>query len=55
MKHTEIHGATKVVEVTVKLVVKADADVQEVISEMDYTFDHPAIVDTEVTDHQEKV
>ena len=41
---------TKIVEITVKLVLKEDADVQEVVSEMDYQFTHPAIVDTEVVD-----
>lgn len=40
--------ATKVVEITVKLVLDENADVQEVVSEMDYNFDHPAIKDTEV-------
>lgn len=40
--------ATKVVEITVKLVIDENADVQEVISEMDYEFTHPAIKDTEI-------
>lgn len=39
---------TKVIEITVKLEIEDDADPQEVVSEMDYSFDHPAIKDTEV-------
>jgi len=55
MKHTEVYGPTKVVEVTVQLTVRADVDVQEMISEMDYTFIHGNnIVDTEIIDHQER-
>lgn len=38
------------VEVVIRVKIKADADVQEVISEMDYDLDHPAILDTEVID-----
>lgn len=38
------------VEVVVRVKIKPDADVQEVISEMDYEFDHPDILDTEVVD-----
>ena len=40
----------RVVEVTVALWIDEDADVAEVISEMDYNFKHPAIRDTEVRD-----
>lgn len=38
------------VEVIVRVKIKPAADVQEVISEMDYEFDHPDILDTEVVD-----
>lgn len=40
--------ATKTVEVVVKLVIDENADPQEVVAEMDYSFEHPAIKDTEV-------
>ena len=36
------------VQVIVTLWVKQGRDVQEVISEMDYDFNHEAIVDTEI-------
>jgi hypothetical protein len=38
------------VEVTVRVKLKADADTQEVVSEMDYNFTHPSILATEVVD-----
>lgn len=38
------------VEIVVSLYLDEDADIQEVVSEMDYTFDHPAIKDTEIVD-----
>lgn len=38
----------KTIEITVKLEIEDDADPQEVVSEMDYSFTHPAIKDTEV-------
>lgn len=38
------------VEVLVTLWVDEDADISEVVQEMDYTFFHPAIRDTEITD-----
>jgi hypothetical protein len=40
----------RVVEITVALWIDEDADVAEVISEMNYEFKHPAIQDTEVRD-----
>lgn len=42
---------TKVVKVTVELIVDDSYDVQEVIQEMDYTFKHDAIIDTEIDDY----
>lgn len=38
------------IEVVVMLDIDEDADVQEVISEMDYVFHHPAIKDSEIVD-----
>ncbi len=38
------------IEIVVRLTIDEDADVQEVVNEMDYTFDHPAIQDTEIVD-----
>lgn len=43
---SEIH---RKVEIVVALWID-DADIQEVVQEMDYTFDHPAIKDTEIVD-----
>lgn len=40
----------RVIEITVALWIDEDADVSEVVSEMDYRFTHPAIQDTEVRD-----
>lgn len=38
------------VEIVVSLWIDEDADVQEVVSNMDYSFEHPAIGDTEIVD-----
>jgi hypothetical protein len=38
------------VELVVALWIDDDADIQEVVQEMDYKFDHPAIKDTEIVD-----
>lgn len=38
------------VQVTVTLWLDASTDVNEVISEMDYSFTHPGIVDSEIRD-----
>ena len=38
------------VEIIVRIKMDADADVQDVISEMDYAFTHPAIKNTEIVD-----
>lgn len=40
----------RIVEIVVKMVVREDADVQEIVSEMDYTFFHPGIISTEIVD-----
>ena len=39
---------TKTVYVTVALEVLRDADVQDIMSECDYSFEHEDIVDTEL-------
>lgn len=41
---------TRAIEVIVEIEVLEDADIQEVISEMDYKFEHPMIVGTEIRD-----
>ena len=38
------------VEVIVALWIDEDADIIEVVQEMDYSFDHPAIQETEIVD-----
>lgn len=43
-------GETRRIEVLVRLEVLDDADIQEVISEMDYSFTHPKIVEHEIID-----
>ena len=44
---SEIH---RKVEIVVALWIDDDADIQEVVQEMDYTFEHPAIKETEIVD-----
>lgn len=43
------------VDIVVSLYLDPDADVQEVVSEMDYTFTHTAIKDTEIVDINSEV
>lgn len=40
----------RVIEIVVAIRVRENADVNEVISEMDYNFNHPDILDTEIRD-----
>lgn len=40
----------RVIEVVVAVTVRGDADISEVISEMDYHFTHEMILDTEIRD-----
>ena len=40
----------RVIEVVVAVTVRGDADVAEVVSEMDYEFKHEMIRDTEIRD-----
>lgn len=42
--------AATTVEVVVRLKIREDADVQEVLSEMNYDFEHEDILSTEVVD-----
>jgi hypothetical protein len=40
----------RVIEIVVALRVREDADVAEIVSEMDYSFAHADIIDTEIRD-----
>lgn len=41
---------SRTIEIVVRIDIDEDADVQEVVQEMDYEFRHPAIVDTEIVE-----
>jgi len=41
---------TRTIEIIVRLEIDEDADIAEVVQEMDYQFDHPAIKDTCIED-----
>lgn len=41
---------TRTIEIVVRLEIDEDAEVQAVVGDMDYSFDHPAIRDTEIVD-----
>ena len=41
---------TRTIEIVVRLEIDEDAEVQDVVGDMDYSFDHPAIQDTEIVD-----
>ena len=43
----------KIVYVKVKVVVNVDSDVEEIVSNMDYNFDHDEILDTEILGYEE--
>lgn len=43
---------TVTIYVTVVLRCRAGCDAREVIEDLDYHFDHPAIIDTEILDSQ---
>ena len=47
MAHNE---ENRTIEIVVRLTLKEGADVQEVVSEMDYEFRHSDIEDTEIVD-----
>ena len=38
------------VEITVKLIIRKNADIQEVVNEMMYDFEHDDILSTEIVD-----
>jgi hypothetical protein len=38
------------VEITVKLIIRKGVDIQEVVSEMNYDFEHGDILSTEIVD-----
>jgi hypothetical protein len=40
----------RVIEVVVAITLRGDADIAEVVSEMDYHFTHELILDTEIRD-----
>jgi hypothetical protein len=40
----------RTIQVLVSLNVEDEADVSELIAEMDYSFTHPAIIDTDIID-----
>ena len=44
----------KIVSVEVKITMLEDADVDEVVSDCDYSFKHPSIVETEIMGYDEK-
>jgi len=41
---------TRTIEIVVRLEIDEDVDVQDVVGDMDYSFEHPAIRDTEIVD-----
>jgi hypothetical protein len=43
-------NTNKVVYVTFALICTADADLDDVVSDLDYTFYHPEIIETELRD-----
>lgn len=46
--------ARTVVYVTVRLEIKAGEDPHNVVDELDYDFDHPAILSTVITEAEQK-
>jgi hypothetical protein len=43
---------SKVIRVSVEMVVDDNYDVQEIINEMDYNFKHDGIIETEIEDYE---
>lgn len=43
----------KLIELKVRVWVRPDADLQEVVDEMDYTIKHSDVIDTEIADWSE--
>lgn len=48
-----VESNKKIVYVKVKVVVNVDSDVEEIVSNMDYNFDHDEILDTEILGYEE--
>ena len=48
MKRTYQHSAQTTVYVTVKLVLAGSADPTDIVENLDYSFNHEAIVSTEI-------
>ena len=44
---------SRIVHVTVALYIQDDCDIDAVIEGLDYSFDHPAIIDQEFIDYEE--
>lgn len=45
---------SRLVHVTVALYIEDDADIDAVIEDLDYSFDHPAIIGQELIDYEER-
>jgi len=45
---------SRLVHVTVALYIQDDCDIDAVIEELDYSFDHPAISGQELIDYEER-
>jgi hypothetical protein len=45
---------SRLVHVTVALYIQDDCDIDAVIEGLDYSFDHPAIIDQELIDYEER-
>ena len=43
----------RLIELTVRVWVQKDADLQDTVDELEYTITHPLIIDTEITDWKE--
>ena len=43
-------NTAKRVDIVVSIYIQTDADAGEVISELDYNFEHPKILDTEIVE-----
>ena len=52
-EYTMTESNNKIVYVKVKVVVNAESDVEEIVSNMNYNFDHDEIIDTEILGYEE--
>lgn len=46
---------TKVIYVTVAIRCQTDCDTREVMEDLDYHFEHPSIIDTEIIDFSQGI